>query len=305
MLSNEQISDSAPSSGTSPLRIVTEIDENDHDLSWLSASSGSSSANSLFDAPPPATRTTGPSLSFAEHAIASRRPPPIPGLFAPPVLLPVDLADEVMHICSEKYFSSGSVNQVMLFGRALPLEHTADSEPGVQAPGLPPFLTRLLSSLCELLRPELPPAAHALLFPPPGAPLRSRQAILNRYTPGEGITPHVDLLRRFGDGIVGVSFGSTCTMGFRRVADDDEEEGGAVSESAEGESEWNLHLPERSIVVLSGDARYRWTHGIEGRAGDFVRDEQGSEARWIERGTRMSITFRWLLPGADIVGGDG
>lgn len=25
---------------------------------------------------------------------------------------------------------------------------------------------------------------------------------------------------------------------------------------------------------------------------------------WQERGVRVSVTFRWLLPGADIVGGD-
>ncbi|KAJ6468962.1 hypothetical protein DFH09DRAFT_1222044 [Mycena vulgaris] len=113
----------------------------------------------------------------------------------------------------------------------------------------------------------------------------ARQAILNLYRPGEGITPHVDLLRRFGDGIVGVSFGSGCLMQFARVAE------------AEGVRPLNLFLPERSVLVLSGDARYGWTHGIEERTADLV-----AGTGVVERGVRLSITFRWLLPGADVVG---
>ncbi|KAF7968015.1 hypothetical protein HWV62_32183 [Athelia sp. TMB] len=290
--------DSSPDSkSATSLRIVTAISINDQeiqDLSWLSPSSSSSSTNSLFDEIPPAAIRTRASSDFPErNAVASRQAPPIQGLFAPSVLLPVEIADEVVQHCMEKYFSNGA-NQVMLFGRALP--STGPSEPGVQALGLPLFMTVLLSSLCELLRPEIPPETHTLLFPPPDAPIRSRQAILNLYQPGEGITPHIDLLRRFGDGIIGVSFGSSCTMSFRRAA--------GTEDDASDDGECHLHLPERSIIVLSGDARYVWTHGIQGRAGDFVRDEQSSETRWIERGTRMSITFRWLLPGADVVGDD-
>jgi hypothetical protein len=64
-----------------------------------------------------------------------------------------------------------------------------------------------------------------------------------------------------------------------------------------------LFLPERSLIVLSGDARYNWTHGIEKRTADVVVDlESRPGYRVVERGVRLSITFRWLLPGADIVG---
>jgi hypothetical protein len=71
---------------------------------------------------------------------------------------------------------------------------------------------------------------------------------------------------------------------------------------SEDEEHWGLYLPERSIVVLSEEARFEWTHGIQGLTRDFVRDERGREGEWIERGVRLSITFRWLLPGAEIVG---
>lgn len=91
------------------------------------------------------------------------------------------------------------------------------------------------------------------------------------------------------------------------------------SEEAENNDDlYDLYLPERSILVLCSDARYKWTHGIEKRKSDFVahptsRSLNGSPlstsspssgARWIGRGTRLSVTFRWLLPGADIVGAD-
>ena len=185
----------------------------------------------------------------------------------------------------------------MLFGRALP-EVTCQS-------GLPPILNSLLSTICELLRGQLPAETHALLFPPPEAPVRVRQAIVNLYNSGEGISPHVDLLKRFGDGIIGISFGSGSVMNFRkqRSGEPDEAQVDEQSRNEFDKSKWDLYLPERSIIVLSGDARYKWTHGIEGRTQDLVEaanDKEGVEC--IERGVRMSVTFRWLLPGAEIVG---
>ena len=84
--------------------------------------------------------------------------------------------------------------------------------------GLPLFLHDLLHTLSNRLQQLLPSKTHALLFPPPDAPPRARQVIVNFYRPGEGITPHVDLLDRFDDGIIGVSLGSGCVMRFCRSA---------------------------------------------------------------------------------------
>lgn len=167
-------------------------------------------------------------------------------------------------------------------------------------------------------------------------PTQARQVILNLYTPGEGISPHVDLLKRFGDGIIGVSLGSGCVMRFAKASSSavgvdgpartstlDESahpsEALSTSQIVEGEdgSIYDLYLPERSVLVLSSDARYKWTHGIERRKSDFVTQSAscshasptsttstGSSGHWIDRGVRLSVTFRWLLPGADIVGVD-
>jgi hypothetical protein len=197
----------------------------------------------------------------------------------------------------------------MLFGRAIPPYADGKSQSGI-----PPFLTELLSTISELLLPELPPQTHALLFPPPDAPIRARQAILNLYHPGEGISPHVDLLKRFGDGIVGISLGSGCVMSFQKESREKERrETSSVrtlevremsndGSTSEDEEDWRLYLPERGIVVLSEEARYEWKHGIRGRKRDFVRGEDGHQGEWIARDVRLSITFRWLLPGAEIMG---
>ena len=242
---------------------------------------------------------------------ATRAAPPIPGLFfIPTLLLPQEIAAAVMQFCLDTYFQAPGVNQVMLFGRfsanqtgVIDASSCSGSLPNHPL-GLPAILLRLLSTLDTMLSPFLPPHTHKLLFP--RIPKQARQAILNLYNPGEGISPHVDLLRRFGDGIVGVSLGSGCIMRFAKanVSHDDEHMSSRVRER----QQWDLYLPERSVVVLSEDARYKWTHGIGKCTEDYVTitgsDLDGSIGQWIQRDVRLSITFRWLLPGADIVGED-
>jgi hypothetical protein len=182
------------------LRIVTDITCTESDVSSIfpESSGGVSALDSLFDEP---TEPLNPAERILQNresspkavSLASRIVPPIPGLFAPSARLPPSLADKLMQTCMDKYFRNGSVNQIMLFGRALPLSADGGSQSGI-----PPFLMDLLSTISEMLLPELPARTHALLFPPPDAPIRARQAILNLYHPGEGISPHVDLLKRFG-----------------------------------------------------------------------------------------------------------
>jgi hypothetical protein len=230
--------------------------------------------------------------------ISRRSAPPIPGLFFDPsLLLPADLAESVLRSCMGSFFAhpGGGVNQVMLFGRA-----------GRESGAFPPFLSDLLAATSTLLmqHPTLPRETHAMLFPPASTHAScARQAIINLYRPGEGIAPHVDLLRRFGDGIVGVSLGDGgVPMRFARAE--------PRLETGDGDGdEYEVWLPSRSVLVLTREARYEWTHGIAPRVRDKVEDGDGMEKeeggwQWQERGVRVSVTFRWLLPGADIVGGD-
>ena len=287
-------------------------------------SDGEISPDSLFDElqespqvlsrllPPPGTRTmtgTNPenvdlTCTSGRGPIARRSAPPIPGLFFDPsLLLPADLANSVLRSCMKSFFddhveadaAGAGVNQVMLFGRA---GHDSGS-----TSAFPRFLNELLAATSKLLtqHPTLPRETHAMLFPPAphehgdgdGDVPRARQAIINLYRPGEGISPHVDLLRRFGDGIVGVSLGDGgVAMRFARAGEDGDE--------------YDVWLPSGSVLVLTGEARYKWTHGIAPRLRDKVENIATGDDGWMlqERGLRVSITFRWLLPGADVVGGD-
>lgn len=291
--------------------------------------------------------------------------PPIRGLYFNPTLsLPHEITSAVMNFCLKTYFCNPNVNQVMLFGRAPDTDlssstndygiisksdasdHSDPVSSMITKPndctndnpnitGLPAVFHELLTTLSSLLKPFLPEKTYTLLFPP--SPTQARQAIINLYNPGEGISPHVDLLKRYGDGIIGVSFGSGCVMRFDRVAqtpqgvihdcDDivhrtaaNTDGSGRTTEDAwQQRDRWDLYLPERSVLVLSEEARYGWTHGIDKTTRDHVPVSEaettlnshgdgsleklvGDEGRWIKRGVRLSVTFRWLLPGADVVG---
>jgi alkylated DNA repair protein alkB family protein 8 len=55
----------------------------------------------------------------------------------------------------------------------------------------------------------------------------------------------------------------------------------------------NIYLPNRSLLILSGDARYKWLHGIRPRKSDKVN------GLLIPRQRRVSFTFRHvLIPGS-------
>ncbi|KLT42382.1 hypothetical protein CC85DRAFT_285614 [Cutaneotrichosporon oleaginosum] len=153
------------------------------------------------------------------------------------------------------------------------------SRPPSEGPSsLPHHIAALDTALATLLEPHLPPDIHALAFHQE----LGRQAILNLYTPGSGITPHIDLPRRYADGIVGASLTGGCVMTFTR-----------------GAARHDVYLPPRSVYVMSGSARWEWAHGIAYRMEDVVLD--GEEERMIPRGLRLSVTLRWMKPNAGLL----
>jgi alkylated DNA repair dioxygenase AlkB len=99
------------------------------------------------------------------------------------------------------------------------------------------------------------------------------QVIVNEYHPGQGIAPHVDCIPCFGNTIASLSLGSGCLMDFTH------------SNTAQKTS---LFLPQRSLLLLQGDARYHWQHGIAKRKSDVVNGVK------IQRRRRMSLTFRTM-----------
>ncbi|KAL5487536.1 hypothetical protein ACEPAI_5644 [Sanghuangporus weigelae] len=288
-------------------------------LSSPEESSYDSDFDSLFDEEDSGSPSCQPFIGVADVG-QSIRPArqlasPIPGMhFNSTVLIPVDIAEQLWRDCMRTYFRDGDVNQVMLFERARSPESIGSSSVSAGKPEeslfatsrLPEFLLDLLDILKRLLKDVLPFDVHTLLFPPDSESHQARQAILNHYMQGEGITPHVDLLNRYGDGIIGVSLHSGTVMDFSKMSNSDAQpillNGSARDLRDRARESYSVYLPERSVFILTGEARYKWTHGIARRSEDLVESLDGELVRLIPRGERLSITFRWLLPGADIVG---
>eukprot|EP00759_Apiculatamorpha_spiralis_P029562 PhF_6_TR31728/c0_g1_i1/m.46692/K10770/ALKBH8; alkylated DNA repair protein alkB homolog 8 len=111
------------------------------------------------------------------------------------------------------------------------------------------------------------------------------QLIVNEYLPGQGISAHVDHTGMFQDGIVSISLGSHCVFRFK------EKKSTRGTTSGDNEEETNkktveVVVPRRSMLVLTGDARYNWTHEIVARKTD---KDVGA------RGRRVSLTFRKMI----------
>ncbi|MDX1993187.1 MAG: alpha-ketoglutarate-dependent dioxygenase AlkB [bacterium] len=100
------------------------------------------------------------------------------------------------------------------------------------------------------------------------------QLIVNEYEPGQGIAPHVDCIPCFGDTILSLSLGSACVMTFEHIRQG-----------------WQMTqlLEAGSLLVMRGEARYEWKHGIPARKTD---DHNGQR---LARARRLSLTFRKVV----------
>ncbi|GAA5930689.1 hypothetical protein JCM1841_004737 [Sporobolomyces salmonicolor] len=222
------------------------------------------------------TRTTAAPAVLTQPVVASSTPPPIPGLYLFPHAIPLEIQHKLTQALSESVWI-GHSNQVMLF-----------DSPTRSA--LPIFLEPVLDLLPAILAP-LPSELKAIIFDSK----RPRQAILNLYFPGQGISPHCDLPARYDDGIVGVSLLASTVMDLAPV--DSPKHPSSLAQSQPGHA---LRLRPGDVYVLSGPARWDWTHGIAYRDEDLV-EEEGQTLR-VRRRTRMSITLRRMKVGADWIG---
>jgi hypothetical protein len=167
-----------------------------------------------------------------------------------------------------------------------------------------------------------PNSAGTATADPPGAPEGAvpwermplfDQATVNVYGPRDAITAHVDL-HRFEDGIAVVSLGSTTTMTFAPVpvtvpasvpvpaaaaaadAGAGMDVGVAAMDASLPASEVAVLLAAGDLLLLTGAARYAWTHRIDAAPADRLGDGQ-----WQPRGSRVSLTFRRLTATATVL----
>ena len=104
-------------------------------------------------------------------------------------------------------------------------------------------------------------------------PTRPEQAIINEYLPGQGIASHIDHPEGFGPIVVSITLGSPVTMDLTHP---------------HREECWSQSLGVGSAIILSGEARYTWKHGISKRTYDMI------DGHKVERSRRVSVTFRTL-----------
>jgi alkylated DNA repair dioxygenase AlkB len=99
------------------------------------------------------------------------------------------------------------------------------------------------------------------------------QVIVNEYQPGQGISAHIDCQPCFGETIASLSLLSACVMRFA---------------SQTHSLQMELQLQPTSLLVLKGEARHIWTHGISSRKTDVFEGQKHTRSR------RISLTFRTM-----------
>ena len=100
------------------------------------------------------------------------------------------------------------------------------------------------------------------------------QVIINEYYPGQGIAAHVDCEPCFGDTILSLSLGSACVMDFYEC---------------EGTRQEQILLEPRGLIIMQGESRYQWQHGIAARKSDLVNGQRQKRTR------RLSLTLRKVV----------
>jgi alkylated DNA repair dioxygenase AlkB len=91
------------------------------------------------------------------------------------------------------------------------------------------------------------------------------QVIVNEYTTGQGITPHIDCIPCFSDTICSLSLLEPCEMILER-----------------DNVKYSIILEPRSLLTFQGEARYKWKHSIPQRKSNV-------------KNRRVSITYRKVI----------
>ena len=170
-------------------------------------------------------------------------------VYHPAVLSSEEEAKLLAEIQAQPWSSGPGGRRVQHYGFAY--DYTSKSLKA--APVFPPWLQALALQLVE----------KKLLS------VKPNQVIINEYLPGQGISAHIDHTKWFGEEIASLSLRSATTMFFSRELE-----------------KLELRLEPRSLLVLTGLARWEWYHSIPARKSDDVAGVR------IPRETRGSITFR-------------
>ena len=144
------------------------------------------------------------------------------------------------------------------------------------------------------------------------------QFTIQFYPPGAGIPPHVDTHSLFGETLYSLSLGCSVPIQFRKCNAKDAwrmrlpkrsataaagaseasqalASLGSVGKEVKGDDDtFEVFLPPRSLLVMTGPSRYGYVHGIRGRKTDQIGDQT------VSRAGRYSVTMRSIKRGQDI-----
>lgn len=105
---------------------------------------------------------------------------------------------------------------------------------------------------------------------------RPEQLTVNRYEAGHGIPSHCDTHSFFEDPIISLSLSASTVMEFKHPING---------------KHCSVLIPRRSLLIMSGECRYGWTHGITPKMSDIVKGKNGF-LTIQRRQLRYSFTFR-------------
>ncbi len=107
------------------------------------------------------------------------------------------------------------------------------------------------------------------------------QVIVNEYRESQGIAAHIDSKSSFADGVAMISLLETWEMVFKK---------------RRGGDKVTHKLERRSATILTGEARYGWTHAIPKRKSEPGAVKPGNKKpSRIPRDRRISLTFRKVV----------
>ena len=168
-----------------------------------------------------------------------------------------------------------------------------------KAEPIPSILSKIIERMSSIKEncSEIPSKNRFPYLPKPD------QIIVNEYKPGQGIHPHVDR-NCFGPIVASIGLNSHCCMQFDKVGSEGvgvvndflpSFSSTRISEVKTSAAAKSIYFKPRSLILLKDDVRYRWTHHIPAR--NYDDDPQTGER--INRGTRISLTFRTLTKGTE------
>jgi alkylated DNA repair dioxygenase AlkB len=119
------------------------------------------------------------------------------------------------------------------------------------------FVVQRIVSVCQPVFNQL----HVQLGFPGG---NIQQVLVNEYTSGQGITPHIDHIKNFGPVVMTLTLGDPSPMHF----------------TTPGSSRYTIVPIHGTVAAMTGESRYKWKHEI---------------AKMKPDKRRVSVTFRSVI----------